>query len=102
MIADERQAYTMTDRATWAALMQRLKLSDLYEGDPELLNFYNVVPVSKDRFPAVNAMGGRAFADWVVSPEAQQIIDAFGRQKYGRGLFHGASGKTEAEFGVNR
>src|SRR5262249_28105939 len=71
MVADERGAYTITDRATWSALMARLKLSDLYEGDPELLNFYNVIPVSKNRFPAVNAMGGRAFADWVVSPEAQ-------------------------------
>ena len=102
MIADERGAYTIADRATWSALMARLKLSELYEGDPELLNFYHVLPVSKDRVPAVNAVGGQAFADYVLSPEAQTIIDTFGREKYGEAPFHGTSGKTEADFGVNR
>jgi tungstate transport system substrate-binding protein len=101
MIAGEDGAYAIADRGTWSALMARLKSSELYSGDPELLNFYHVMPVSKNRVPAVNAVGGQAFADYVLSPEGQKIIDAFGREEYAAGVFHGASGKSEADFGVN-
>jgi tungstate transport system substrate-binding protein len=102
MAADERGACSLADRGTWSALMSRLKLSELYQGDPELLNFYHVMPVSNSRVAAVNTAGGQAFADYVLSAEGQQIIEAFGRDTYPDGVFHGASGKTEADFGVDR
>jgi tungstate transport system substrate-binding protein len=74
-IASEKQAYTLSDRGTFAAT-QNLDLAILVEGDPGLLNPYHVIDVVG---PKVNAAGGRALADFFVSPEAQRIIGDFAR-----------------------
>lgn len=42
-IASERQAYTLTDRATFTQLAQALTLKPLFEDDPDLLNTYAVI-----------------------------------------------------------
>jgi tungstate transport system substrate-binding protein len=49
----------------------------------------------------VNASAGRAFADWVVSPEGQAVIAEFGKAQFGRSLFIPAAGKREEEVLAN-
>jgi tungstate transport system substrate-binding protein len=44
--------------------------------------------------------GARAFADWIVSPRAQQQIGEFGRAKFGQPLFTPDAGKDEAGLGT--
>jgi len=98
-IANERRAYTLTDRATLLALQRRLELPVLVEGDRTLLNLYAVLEVNPANGPRVNAAGGRAFAEFLVSPEAQAIIRTFGLERYGQPLFVPLGGKTDAEVG---
>jgi len=86
-IASEKGAYTLTDRATYLALKKRVQLSVLVEGDALLLNIYHVLEVSPARHPRVNAAGGKAFADFLVSGEARAVIETFGVEKYGQPLF---------------
>ncbi len=97
-IASEKGGYTLTDRATYLALKKTLRLEILVEGDTPLLNVYHVMQVNPDRFPRVNAAGGKAFVDFMVSPEAQQAIGRFGADKFGQPLFFPDAGKSEAEF----
>jgi tungstate transport system substrate-binding protein len=101
-IADQRQAYTISDRATWLAFTGRIQLPIMVERDPVLLNVYHVMPVNPARFPNVpiNAAGGQAFADFMVAPETQQVIGAFGLDKYGQALFVPDAGKSEAQVGL--
>ena len=86
-IAFEKGAYTLTDRATYLAFKKRIQLAVLLERDAVLLNVYHVLEVSPARHPRVNAAGGKAFADFLVSPEAQAVIRNFGVEKYGEPVF---------------
>lgn len=95
MIASEKAAYTLSDRATYLAFQRRISLAILLEGDAPLLNIYHVLEVSSARYPRVNAAGGKAFADFLVSPEAQAVIRSFGVDKYGQPLFIPDAGKPE-------
>src|SRR3954468_1411746 len=70
-IANDRQAYTLSDRATMLAFAKRVDLKPMVEGDTLLLNIYSVMEVNPANGPRVNAAGGKAFADWIVAPETQ-------------------------------
>lgn len=94
-VASEKRAYTITDRATYLARKTQLELAILVDRDPPLLNYYHVIPVDPKKFPKVNAAGGDAFADYLVSPEAQKLIAAFGVDKYGQPLFVADAGRAD-------
>jgi tungstate transport system substrate-binding protein len=97
-IANQRKAYTISDRGTYLAFRDQLDLRVLLEGDPRLLNIYHVMQVNPDRFPKVKAEGAGAFVAFMVSPAAQAIIKDFGVDTYGQALFVPDAGKTEAEL----
>jgi tungstate transport system substrate-binding protein len=99
-IAQERNAYTVTDRGTYLALQRRITLPILIEGDRVLLNIYSVIEVNPANSPRVNAAGGKAFADFMVSPEAQNLIKSFGVEKFGQALFVPVAGKREEDLGA--
>ncbi len=94
-IASEKGAYTLTDRATYLAFKKRIQLAILLEGDAPLLNIYHLMEVNPARYLKVNAAGGKAFADFMVSPEARAVIKGFGVEKYGEPLFFPDAGKPE-------
>jgi tungstate transport system substrate-binding protein len=48
--------------------------------------------------PRVNVAGGKAFADFMVSPEVQQAIKTFGVDKFGQPLFVPIAGKKDEDF----
>ncbi|HSM72074.1 MAG TPA: substrate-binding domain-containing protein [Anaerolineales bacterium] len=87
IVASEKNAYALTDRGTYLATRQNLKLDILLEGDPPLLNPYHVMTVNPDKWPNVNYQGALAFYNFMISPEIQKIIAAFGVDKYGQPLF---------------
>jgi len=99
-IAQERDAYTVTDRGTYLALQRRVTLPILIERDRTLLNIYSVMEVNPANGPRVNAAGGRAFADFMVSPQAQNLIKSFGVEKFGQPLFVPVAHKREEELGA--
>jgi tungstate transport system substrate-binding protein len=88
-MADEKHAYTITDRGTFLAWQSKLELVPLVEGDTLLYNVYHVMEV-----PAA-APGARALADFFVSPDAQAVIARFGSTRFGRPLFIPDAGKTD-------
>jgi len=86
-VADEKKGYTLSDRATYLSLKKKISLEILLEGEAQLKNIYHVIEVSGKKWPRVNAEGARAFADFIVSREAQAIIRDFGVKSYGRPLY---------------
>ena len=98
-IANDRNGYTITDRATYLAYEKRLALIILLEGDKPLLNIYSVMEVNPANGPRVNAVGGKAFADFMVATETQAVIKSFGVEKYRQPLFVPVAGKREEEIG---
>jgi len=98
-VAAEKKGYTLADRGTYLALKKNLGLDILVEGDAILLNIYHVIEVNPVKWSKVNAAGGKAFADFMVSKETQDIIKTFGVDKFGSPLFFPDAGKKEEELG---
>jgi len=87
-VADEQQAYTMSDRATYLArTLEGIDLEILVEGDSRLFNPYGVIAVNPDLHPTVNAAGAEAFINWMTAVETQQLISKFGVAEFGQPLF---------------
>ncbi len=99
-IASEKNAYTLTDRATFLANKANLSLVILNEGDNALLNVYHVIIVNHEKWPKSNLDGATAFADFMVAPETQTLIGSFGVDKFGQQLFIPDAGKTDAQLGL--
>jgi tungstate transport system substrate-binding protein len=97
-IANDRQAYTITDRGTYLAFQKRVALPILVEKDKPLLNIYSVMEINPANGARVNTAGGRAFADFILSPEVQAVIKTFGVNTYGQPLFVPIAGKTDEGF----
>jgi tungstate transport system substrate-binding protein len=94
-VADQRDGYTLTDRATYLAQRENLDLEVMFENDPSMLNYYHVIVVNPEAHPDVNATAGQAFADFLVSDEVQQVIEEFGVDQYGEPLFFPDAGNPE-------
>src|ERR1044071_6302192 len=100
-IANERGAYTITDRGTYLAFGKKVILPIVIEGDKALLNIYAVMEVNPANGPRINSVGGKAFADFMVAPQTQKVIGTFGVEKFGQSLFIPIAGKNEATLGSN-
>ncbi len=87
-MANEQQAYTLSDRATYLARRDGLDLDILVEGDPILFNQYGVLPISQDQTHQDKFAAAIAFVDWITSPDTQQLIAKFGKDKFGQQLFY--------------
>lgn len=98
-VAAEKKGYTLTDRGTYLGLKKNIPLVILVEGDALLLNIYHVMEVNSSLWPKVNAAGAKAFADFMVSAEAQSIIKTFGIDKFGSPLFFPDAGKKVEDLG---
>ena len=99
-VANQKDGYTLSDRATFLAQKEGFVLKVLVEGDPLLLNVYSVMEVNPEKFDLVNGPGGKAFADFMVSEEAQQMIGAYVDKKSGKPLFIPDAGKTYEQLGM--
>ena len=79
-------AYTLSDRGTWISFKNKGKLVVVVEGDPKLLNRYDVIELNPAKHAGAKLEAARRLAEWLVSPEGQQATGAF--QLGGEQLFH--------------
>lgn len=86
-MANEKEAYTLADRATYLALQKELGLVVVLEGDPRLLNRYSVIVIQPEKHPHLATEAARSFADYLVSPSGQELIGEYGVARFGRPLF---------------
>jgi tungstate transport system substrate-binding protein len=102
--ANERQAYTLCDRATWLAMRGKLNgLRLLFGGetlaanpDRDLRNDYGVIAISPAKHPSVQASLATRFVEWILSKPTQDRIGAFGVDRVGQPLFYPNSEELKA------
>jgi tungstate transport system substrate-binding protein len=87
-VADEKKAYTLTDRGTWLATKDKDKLDlvIVLEGDPVLFNQYGVMAVNPEKHKHVKFKEAMQFVDWIISKDGQAAVAAF-KDKNGNPLF---------------
>ncbi len=100
VIASEKGAYTLTDRATYLANQENLDLEILVEGDAVLLNVYHVMTVNPEKWPETNYDGALAFANFMTNADTQSVIGEFGVDEFGQPLFFPDADKTDADLGL--
>lgn len=89
VLANEKNAYTITDSGTFLAFTKEGKISlvPLITTGKDLLNIYTAIPVNQQKHPKTNIEAANNFVNFLVSPEGQQIIGNYGNQQYGQPLF---------------
>lgn len=90
-MANEKQAYCLTDRGTWLKQSQDSEndysLEIICEGGKELLNQYGVIAVNPEKYPEVNNEAANKFIEWITSEKVQKLIGEYGVEEYGQALF---------------
>jgi tungstate transport system substrate-binding protein len=84
--ASAMDAHTLTDRGTWLSFNNKGSLIVTIDGDPRLLNRYDVIELDPQKHAGSKLAAAKVFADWLVSPEGQQAIGAY--QVNGQKLFN--------------
>ena len=85
-IADDKEAYTLTDRGTYLAYKDKMKLSVVFENDPGLFNPYHVIMVNPEKHPHAKIDMARNYSNFIRSSEGQDLIRDF--KVNGEILFH--------------
>jgi tungstate transport system substrate-binding protein len=84
-MANELEAYTLTDRGTWLSYQNKVQMQIAYEGDSLLFNPYGIIAVNPARYPDINNKGAQAIIDWITSKRGQQLISQY--KKFNQVLF---------------
>jgi tungstate transport system substrate-binding protein len=86
--ADIKNGYTLSDRGTFLAMKDKIKLRLLFESDQKyLFNPYHVMAVNPAKFPNVKYDLAMKYVNYTTSPQGQDIIRNYGKDKYGEALF---------------
>ncbi|VVB84328.1 PBP superfamily domain protein [uncultured archaeon] len=86
--ADTISGYTLSDRGTYLAMKDKIKLRILFESDQKyLFNPYHVMAVNPAKFPNVKYDLAMKYVNFTISPEGQNIIRNYGKDKFGEALF---------------
>ena len=87
-IADEKRAYTLTDRGTLLATKDKdkLQMDIVLEGDPILFNQYGVMAVNPEKHKHAKYKESMEFINWLISKEGQGAIASF-KDQQGNQLF---------------
>ena len=86
VMADEMQAYTLVDQGTWLKQKEKLELVPIVTEGPDLLNPYSAIVIDPKKSKAINSKLAAAFVDFLISDEAQKLIDGY--KVNGQKLFH--------------
>jgi tungstate transport system substrate-binding protein len=87
VLANEKDAYTLTDEGTFLAFQTDLVLVPIIDQGDALLNRYSVMAVNPEHCPDVNIEEANNFIDWIISNETKDLIGSFGVEDYGKALF---------------
>ncbi|MBE2900736.1 tungsten ABC transporter substrate-binding protein [Methanothermobacter thermautotrophicus] len=94
-VADEKDAYTLTDSGTYLSYRNRTDLVAYLTEDRSLLNVYSAIPLNPSKVKGVNTDAAEKFINFLMSEECQRLIADYGKDKYGQPLFMVITGGYE-------
>lgn len=86
-MASEKQAYTLTDLATFLSMKDKLSLKVIVSESPDLKNDYSIIVINPDKVANVDVETAKAFERWMLSEKALKLIAEYGKETYGETLF---------------
>jgi len=86
--ANEREAYILSDKATFLSMKDNLDLEILLEKGDDMKNVYSLIACNPEQNSGINAEGAQAFIDYMTSEATLEKIADFGKNTYGQALFY--------------
>ncbi|MFH1514340.1 MAG: substrate-binding domain-containing protein, partial [bacterium] len=77
MMANEKEAYTLTDTGTYYAMIDKLNLPIAFSGDSLLDNIYSVLRLNPEKHPELKHAEVQKFIAWITSGETRKLIGSF-------------------------
>ena len=87
-MASEKNAYCLTDKATFLSMKNDLKSEILVSESDDLKNTYSLIAVNPEKIDGLNVDGANALISWMTGDEAKKLIAQYGEQEYGEALFY--------------
>lgn len=87
LMATEKQAYTLSDTATFLAYKGKTDLVPIVDRGDILLNVYSAIAINPERHPQTKIDMANNLIDFLTSPEIQELIGSYGVEEYGMQLF---------------
>lgn len=87
VMADEKEAYTLSDIGTFLAFKGDLSLVPLVDEGDVLLNIYGAIIINPAKHPDTEVDLAQKWVNFLITPEIQEGIGEFGVEEYGRPLF---------------
>jgi tungstate transport system substrate-binding protein len=84
-MANELEAYTLTDRGTWLSYQNKVQMQIAYQGDSLLFNPYGIIAVNPERYSDINNKGAMVLINWITSKHGQDLIGKY--KKFNQVLF---------------
>ncbi len=76
-IAVNKDAYIISDRASWINFSNKQQHKIIFENKPKLFNFYGIIPVNPKKCPDTKFKKSKKLVDWILSSEGKSIINGF-------------------------
>ena len=81
LIANEKKAYTLSDRSTWIAFNRRNNLNIVCENFPPMFNQYGIILVNPELNKKLNILDAKKYIDWILSDDVKKIINSFKKKR---------------------
>lgn len=94
-MANEKQAYALSDIGTFLAYKGDVDLVALVDEGDALLNVYCAMQINPEKYPNTNTALAKDWINFLISDEIQQEIASFGVEEYGQPLFYAAQNDWE-------
>ena len=85
LIANNKNAYTLSDRSTWISFNSKENLKIVCENLPPLFNQYGVILIDSKLNSNLNFKDAAVYMNWIISDEAKKLINNY--KKNGEQLF---------------
>ena len=76
-MAVNKNAYLITDRATWISFKNKSDHAILVENEPLLYNFYGVIPINPEKCPNVKYNESKKFINWLLDEKTKEKINSY-------------------------
>lgn len=102
LLANEKRAYTLTDKPTFLVMKKKDKLANLKilvnSKERDLLNVYSVMAVSPQKVRGVNSNLSSKFVTFMLSSKTQKVIEDYGKKEFNEQLFIPRTKMTKEEL----
>ena len=100
LMASEQGSYILADISTFLAFKSKVNVAPLVEKGDLFLNVYDVIEINPEKVKTAKMLPtAKAFTNWLMSDEVQDLIAGYGVAEYGRPLFNPLKGGGCAEAG---